>query len=199
MTHEDHVALIRAAVEAAGPGGPWADLGSGGGAFTLALADLLGPGATIYSVDRDRSSLSEQERAMRSRFPAVHVEYVHADFTRPLDLPPLDGIVSENAIEPLHRGQLFAALCIYRQCQIGAGIEAPMHFPMTTAAQRDPVASLELRIGDKRLAAYMVSREALARMAIHAPVPVALSDELAPPAKAALTRQTICKGCLERC
>ena len=98
MTHEDHVALIRAAVEAAGPGGPWADLGSGGGAFTLALADLLGPGATIYSVDRDRSSLSEQERAMRSRFPAVHVEYVHADFTRPLDLPPLDGIVMANSL-----------------------------------------------------------------------------------------------------
>jgi ubiquinone/menaquinone biosynthesis C-methylase UbiE len=98
MTHEDHVDLIRAAIEAAGPGGVWADLGSGWGAFTLALADLLGPGATIYSVDRDRGSLREQERAMRSRFPDVHVEYVQADFTRPLDLPPLDGIVMANSL-----------------------------------------------------------------------------------------------------
>jgi hypothetical protein len=29
------------------PGGVWADLGSGEGAFTLALADLLGPGGRI--------------------------------------------------------------------------------------------------------------------------------------------------------
>jgi ubiquinone/menaquinone biosynthesis C-methylase UbiE len=98
MDHEDHVALIRAAVEAVGPGGTWADLGSGWGAFTLALADLLGPGSTIYSVDRDRGSLREQERDMRSRFPGVHVEYVQADFTRPLDLPRLDGIVMANSL-----------------------------------------------------------------------------------------------------
>jgi ubiquinone/menaquinone biosynthesis C-methylase UbiE len=98
MDHEDHVALIRAAAEAAGPGGEWADLGSGWGAFTLALADLLGPGSTIYSVDRDSGSLREQERAMRSRFPGVHVEYVQADFTRPLDLPPLDGLLMANSL-----------------------------------------------------------------------------------------------------
>jgi ubiquinone/menaquinone biosynthesis C-methylase UbiE len=98
MDHEDHVTLIRPAVEAAGPGGDWADLGSGWGAFTLALADLLDPGSAIYSVDRDRGSLREQERAMRSRFPAVHVEYIQADFTRPLDLPPLDGIVMANSL-----------------------------------------------------------------------------------------------------
>ncbi len=97
MDHEDHVALIRPAVEAAGTG-EWADLGSGWGAFTLALADLLGPGSTIYSVDRDRGSLREQERTMRSRFPSVHVEYIKADFTRPLDLPTLDGIVMANSL-----------------------------------------------------------------------------------------------------
>jgi ubiquinone/menaquinone biosynthesis C-methylase UbiE len=98
MDHEDHVALIRSAVEAAGSGGEWADLGSGWGAFTLALADLLGPGSTVYSVDRDRGSLREQERNMHSRFPSVHVEYVPTDFTRPLDLPPLDGIVMANSL-----------------------------------------------------------------------------------------------------
>src|SRR5262245_9714081 len=45
MDHRDHVALIRAGVE--GAGRRWLELGAGEGAFTLALADLLGPGAAI--------------------------------------------------------------------------------------------------------------------------------------------------------
>lgn len=95
MDHADHVALIRAGVE---PGGVWADLGSGTGAFTLALADLLGPAAVIYSVDRDAGSLREQRRSMQVRFPAVEVHYQVADFAAPPDLPPLDGLVLANAL-----------------------------------------------------------------------------------------------------
>jgi ubiquinone/menaquinone biosynthesis C-methylase UbiE len=95
MNHDDHVALLRAGV----PGsGVWADLGSGSGAFTLALAQLLGPDGEIYSVDRDAGALREQERVMRSRFPSVAVHYVVADFTAPLDLPPLDGIAMANSL-----------------------------------------------------------------------------------------------------
>lgn len=96
MNHSDHVALLRDGVGK--PGGVWADFGSGGGAFTLALADLLGPGATIYSVDRDRASLREQEQAMRARFPATTVHYLTADFTHLLNLPPLDGAVMANSL-----------------------------------------------------------------------------------------------------
>ncbi len=96
MQHEDHVALLRGGI--AGQGGVWADLGSGTGAFTLALADLIGPTGEIYSVDKDRGSLREQERAMRARFPAVMVHYLAADFSRKLDLPPLDGIVMANSL-----------------------------------------------------------------------------------------------------
>lgn len=96
MIHEDHVSLLRAGIP--GPGGIWADLGSGGGAFTLALADLLGPTATIYSVDKDRRALQSQEQAMHARFPEVRVVYQCADFTRPLDFPPLDGVVMANAL-----------------------------------------------------------------------------------------------------
>jgi ubiquinone/menaquinone biosynthesis C-methylase UbiE len=81
-----------------GAGGVWADLGSGWGAFTLALADLLGPGARIYSIDKDGGALREQERAMRERFPDRAVTYQRADFSRPLDLPPLDGVVMANAL-----------------------------------------------------------------------------------------------------
>lgn len=96
MNHQDHVNLLREGVP--GPGGVWADLGSGEGAFTLALADLIGPGGEIYSVDTDRGALREQERAMRVRFPQANVHYMTADFTRPLDLPPLDGIVMANSL-----------------------------------------------------------------------------------------------------
>jgi ubiquinone/menaquinone biosynthesis C-methylase UbiE len=99
MQHADHVRLLRDGVAASGnQGGVWADLGSGWGAFTLALADLLGPGATIYSVDKDRRSLHEQEEAMRARFPATHAHSLAADFTRRLDLPPLDGVVMANSL-----------------------------------------------------------------------------------------------------
>ncbi len=96
MNHDEHVRLLRGGV--AEPGGVWADLGSGSGAFTLALADLLGPAGVIYSVDKDRSALREQERAMRARFPETTVQYIVADFTQRLDLPPLDGVVMANSL-----------------------------------------------------------------------------------------------------
>lgn len=96
MNHDDHVNLLRAGVPAAG--GVWADFGSGTGAFTLALADLIGADGVIYAIDRDAAALNEQRRAMHSRFPAVQHHTINADFTRPLELPPLDGIVMANAL-----------------------------------------------------------------------------------------------------
>src|SRR5438105_4781901 len=96
MQHKDHVYLLRKGIPEAG--GNWADLGSGTGAFTLALADLLGAAGQIYSVDKDAGSLREQQRAMRSAFPAANVEYVNADFTQPLELPQLDGILMANSL-----------------------------------------------------------------------------------------------------
>jgi SAM-dependent methyltransferase len=96
MDHSDHVMLLRDGVPS-GDRGLWADLGSGSGAFTLALADLLGPGGRILSVDRDGDALAEQERAMTSRFPGTAVEYRVADLLAPLG-PPLDGIVMANSL-----------------------------------------------------------------------------------------------------
>jgi ubiquinone/menaquinone biosynthesis C-methylase UbiE len=95
MDHHDHVALIRAAVR---PGETWADLGSGDGAFTLALAELLGADGAIVSVDRDGGALTEQQRRIEAAFPAVAVRYVAADFRRALELPPLDGFVMANSL-----------------------------------------------------------------------------------------------------
>jgi SAM-dependent methyltransferase len=96
MDHSDHVNLLRGGIP--GPGGRWADFGSGRGAFTLALAELLGPQGEIYSIDKDRAALREQQRAMQTRFPGQAVHYLAADFTRPLDLPPLAGAVMANAL-----------------------------------------------------------------------------------------------------
>ena len=96
MNHADHVRLLRGGIEARG--GIWADLGSGTGAFTLALADLLGVEGVIYSVDRDAAALREQARRLKGSFPAVTVHTVQADFTLPLDLPELDGMVMANAL-----------------------------------------------------------------------------------------------------
>lgn len=96
MEHNDHVRLIRKGV--VGTGGVWADLGSGWGAFTLALADLLGSNGHIYSIDKDQRMLHDQERTMSARFPAANVEYLSANFTRGLNLPLLDGVVMANSL-----------------------------------------------------------------------------------------------------
>ena len=94
MNHADHVFLLSEAVA----GGAWADLGSGHGAFTLALADLLGRDGVIYSVDRDRGALKTQQQDLDRRFPATAMHYLALDFTSRLPLPPLDGLVMANSL-----------------------------------------------------------------------------------------------------
>ncbi len=73
-------------------------LARGTGAFTLALAELLGPAAHIYSVDNKKNGLQRQKREVGERFPGTKLQTITADYTRPLDLPPLDGLVMANAL-----------------------------------------------------------------------------------------------------
>lgn len=114
MNHHDHVNLLRGGITPGKPEQVWADLGSGGGAFTLALADLLGDGGVIYSIDRDSGALRDQERAMQSQFPRSTVHYRPVNFTQPLDLPPLDGIVMANSLHFLSQQQKESALPIIK-------------------------------------------------------------------------------------
>jgi SAM-dependent methyltransferase len=100
VDHHDHVGLLRAAVE---PGGTWADIGAGEGAFTLALADLLGPGGRIVAVDRDARALRANETSVRARFPEVEFATLTADLTGPLALPELDGLVAANSLHYVAR------------------------------------------------------------------------------------------------
>src|SRR5512136_68248 len=97
MNHRDHVELLRPANLPSG--GVWADLGAGSGAFTLALRALVGSQAEIHAVDRDAGRLAELERLWRQRFgETARLHTIRADFTRPLELPPLDGIVMANSL-----------------------------------------------------------------------------------------------------
>ena len=92
MRVDEAAALIRPAV--ANPGGVWADLGAGTGTFSRALATLLGPDGTVYAVDRDRRALA----TLGTPAGAAAVLPVVADFTGPLALPALDGLLLANAL-----------------------------------------------------------------------------------------------------
>jgi ubiquinone/menaquinone biosynthesis C-methylase UbiE len=77
--------------------GTWADVGAGDGTFTRALAELLGPDARIYAVDRDPRALASLRRwAAQSGTDVIPVK---ADFAEPLELPALlDGLLVANAL-----------------------------------------------------------------------------------------------------
>jgi SAM-dependent methyltransferase len=96
VDHADHVGLIRAGVEGTGP--RWLELGAGEGAFTLALADLLGPGGEIVALDRDARALRRLEAETKRRFPAIALETIVADFREHLPTGPFDGILAANSL-----------------------------------------------------------------------------------------------------
>jgi ubiquinone/menaquinone biosynthesis C-methylase UbiE len=87
LNHADLVALIEDGVR--GAGGRWADLGAGEGAFTAALADVLGPSAHVVAVDKDARALLSIAARFETRV---------ADFTRPLDMHDLDGVLMANSL-----------------------------------------------------------------------------------------------------
>lgn len=93
MDHADHLRLLRDGVPS---GGKWADLGAGTGAFTLALAELVGEGGEVIAVDRDRGALRELESAVP--LGGATVRTLRADFTRPMELASLDGVVMANSL-----------------------------------------------------------------------------------------------------
>jgi ubiquinone/menaquinone biosynthesis C-methylase UbiE len=100
MNARDAATLIAPAIP--DRGATWADLGAGTGTFTRALVSLLGPAGRVYAVDRDRSSV-EVLRGLERRSPddagsGAEVIALHADFTRPVELPPLDGVLMANAL-----------------------------------------------------------------------------------------------------
>ena len=96
MNHDDHVELIRPGIE--GAGRRWLELGAGQGAFTLALADLLGPGGHILTSDRDERALRVAASAVRRRFPETNLETRAFDFTDGIPYGPFDGVLAANTL-----------------------------------------------------------------------------------------------------
>ncbi len=94
MNANDAVELIRGAVPRRG--GVWADWGAGDGTFTRALVELLGREARIYAVDRRARAVEALRRWAASEAPGVVP--VEADFTRPLDLPGLEGAALDGML-----------------------------------------------------------------------------------------------------
>lgn len=99
MTHEEALELLRPTGVSTGE--TWAELGAGSGTFTRALAVLLGKTGTVHALDKDKRALSYLEtRGLESAPITTH----HQDFTKPLKLENLDGILMANALHFI-RGQ----------------------------------------------------------------------------------------------
>lgn len=106
VTTEEATDLVRGAVLGAdgAPIGPvWADLGSGSGTFTFALAAILGPTGRVIAVDRERAAIEALRRGLSRQSGSgpravAEVSPVVADF-RDLDgLPALDDLTLDGAL-----------------------------------------------------------------------------------------------------
>jgi len=97
MTSSEAVELLSPAI--ATHGGVWADLGAGEGTFTQALAELLGPDAHIYAVDRDANAVAELKRWAPNA--KAKISPVMGDFSQPFEPPRqalLDGMLFANSL-----------------------------------------------------------------------------------------------------
>ena len=95
MSPDDARALIAHPSLSAGGPQVWADLGSGDGTFTVALASLLPAGSTVHAIDTDTSALA--------RIPARHHDVAivahQGDFTiLPWPFDGLDGVLMSNSL-----------------------------------------------------------------------------------------------------
>jgi ubiquinone/menaquinone biosynthesis C-methylase UbiE len=72
----------------------WADLGSGTGLFTHALARTLAPGSTVYAIDKDLSGFKSKQDNSK-----VTIEKREIDFTsEAMAISNLDGILMANSL-----------------------------------------------------------------------------------------------------
>src|SRR5579872_2322263 len=96
MTHEDHKFLLKSAVGK--QDNIWLELGSGEGAFTLALRDLAGKNSKIYSVDKNKAALQIQQKRLDVMFPSSDIVYINKNMEDVSSIEKLDGILMANSL-----------------------------------------------------------------------------------------------------
>jgi len=74
-------------------GGTWADLGAGNGKVTMIVRLLLGKEGKVFAVDTN-----PQINNLSDNPTVASVIRIQQDFTQPLDLPILDGILMANSL-----------------------------------------------------------------------------------------------------
>jgi len=108
MDASDAARLIAPAVA---PGDVWADLGAGSGTFTMALARLVGHEGRVYAVERDARAVGALVvLAQGESSDSGPLTVIHGDFTEPLDLPRLDGVLLANALHFVPDGEQWPLL-----------------------------------------------------------------------------------------
>jgi ubiquinone/menaquinone biosynthesis C-methylase UbiE len=71
----------------------WADFGAGNGLFSIAIANLLASGSTVYAIDRNKP-------VVKSGYPDdVSLITLKGDMVATnFNLPPLDGLIAANSL-----------------------------------------------------------------------------------------------------
>jgi hypothetical protein len=99
--------LADSGVEVLGPM-TWADLGSGDGTFTLALADVVASGSVVHAMDLDGSAL----RRIPPAYKGVRITTHRGDFMkRPWPFPDVDGILMANSLHYVEDQPGFIRAC----------------------------------------------------------------------------------------
>ena len=99
--------LAESGVHTLGPT-TWADLGSGTGTFTLALANLLAAGSTVHAIDQDGAALRE----LPSEHEVVHIKTHRGDFTNGTwPFAGVDGILMANSLHYVDDQAAFIRSC----------------------------------------------------------------------------------------
>ena len=95
MSPAEARALIAHPSLAAAPSQTWADLGSGDGTFTVALASHLPAGSVVHAIDIDARALADIDPPRSGATIVTHV----GDFTEfPWPFSDLDGVLMANSL-----------------------------------------------------------------------------------------------------
>ena len=87
----------------------WADLGSGDGTFTIALASHLSHGSVVHAMDIDARSLADIEQAPAGVDIVTHL----GDFTElPWPFNDVDGVLMANSLHYVRNQQTFLRHCM---------------------------------------------------------------------------------------